>query len=139
MEPSSPAPLSADPATPGAIGQPGFARQDGAGGGFMVRAYLGLLLFHVKRSVCWLVNLAGFPGFVRAIDTDRHLDIRVKVQIEGIYTIITVNGIDVYFNRLSGTYDGVGYAPTDCSVDSTQESTPALAPPSFASVPTRTE
>lgn len=36
------------------------------------------------------------------------IDVSVKVHRSPLYTIITVNGIDVYFYRLTGGIDGVG-------------------------------
>ena len=56
-----------------------------------------------------LLNLAGFPGLVRECDYhSRALDTVVRVRKLGLYTIVTVNAIDVYFERFTGTIDGVG-------------------------------
>ena len=72
-----------------------------------------------------LLNLAGVPGFVRdcqytATITDAH----VSVQRSGVFTVVTVNGLDVYFHRLTGRIDGVGFSPAaDCMQADTPEST----------------
>lgn len=53
-------------------------------------------------------NLAGIPGIVRECDyRSEGIDVSVKVRRGPLYTIITVNGIDVYFYRLTGGIDGV--------------------------------
>jgi hypothetical protein len=56
-----------------------------------------------------LYNLAGIPGLVRDCDyaASAH-DVRIQVRAREMFTIITVNGLDVYFHRLTGTIDGVG-------------------------------
>lgn len=56
-----------------------------------------------------LFNLAGVPGLVRecvyeAKVTDAHISVRVR----DIYTVIQVNGLDIYFHRLTGRIDGIG-------------------------------
>jgi len=56
-----------------------------------------------------LLNLAGFPAIVRECDYhSRALDTTVEVRKLGLYTVITVNGVDVYFTRFTGAIDGVG-------------------------------
>lgn len=60
-----------------------------------------------------LLNLAGFPAIVRECDYHSPaLNADVKVRKFGLYTIITVNGLDIYFTRFTGTMDGVGFNPT---------------------------
>jgi len=84
-----------------------------------------------------LLNLAGFPGLVRECDYhSQALNASVKVRKLGLYTIITVNGLEIYFTRFTGKMDGVGFSPTaDCTVGvrpDMRESTrlePLLAPP----------
>jgi hypothetical protein len=56
-----------------------------------------------------LLNLAGYPGLVRECDDhSRALNAVVRVRKTGLYTIITVSGLDIYFTRFTGTMDGVG-------------------------------
>ena len=61
-------------------------------------------------SICGrLANLAGLPCFVSAAEYySDALDTTVRVRASHLYTIVTVNDIDVYFNRLTGSFDGVG-------------------------------
>jgi len=55
------------------------------------------------------MNAIGFPGLVR--DTDYRSSAarcHVRVRRERSFTVISVNGVDVYFHRLSGRIDGCG-------------------------------
>lgn len=86
-----------------------------------------------------LLNLAGFPAIVRECDYhSQALNADVKVRKLGLYTIVTVNGLDIFFTRFTGTMDGVGFSPTsDYKVGEfpdTKQSTSLgrqLAPPEF--------
>lgn len=56
-----------------------------------------------------VANLAGVPGIVRECDYHSEaIGATVRVRKTPGYTIITVNGVDVYFHRLTGGIDGVG-------------------------------
>jgi len=56
-----------------------------------------------------VVNLAGLPGIVRECDYySESLGVVVRVRMNPGFTVITVNGVDVYFYRLTGEIDGVG-------------------------------
>ena len=56
----------------------------------------------------------GLPGFVRPchyvsdLFKEELIDINVSNTRSGRYTLINVNGLDIYFNRYSGKIDGVG-------------------------------
>jgi len=64
----------------------------------------------------WLANLAGFPGFVRECEYRSELGVAVRVRKSPLFTVVTVNGVDVYFYRLTGGIDGVGVNPSsDCT------------------------
>jgi len=69
-----------------------------------------------------LANLAGYPMFVRECDyRSEAVGASVKVKRLELYTLVTVNGLDVYFNRFSGTIDGVGASPAShCIIPNTQ-------------------
>lgn len=59
-----------------------------------------------------VANGLGLPGFVR--DCEYRSDLtgaHVTVRRSELYTIITINGLDVYFQRCSGAIDGVGFHP----------------------------
>ena len=65
----------------------------------------------------WLANLAGFPGFVRECKYRSQAGVTVGVRIKPLFTVVTVNGVDVYFYRLTGGIDGIGFSQTaDCTV-----------------------
>lgn len=56
-----------------------------------------------------VANRAGYPGLVRAGRwRSEHLEVDVTVRTSRLFTVVTVNGVDVYFYRLSGGYDGIG-------------------------------
>jgi hypothetical protein len=57
-----------------------------------------------------VANLAGLPGIVRECDYySEGLGVTVKVRMNPRFTVITVNGVDVSFYRLTGYIDGVGF------------------------------
>ena len=56
-----------------------------------------------------LANLAGLPCIVREGEySSPSAGVTVRVRSSSLFTVVTVNGVDVYFYRLSGEYDGVG-------------------------------
>jgi hypothetical protein len=58
------------------------------------------------------VNWLSWPGFVQECDYGSRIDgTRVAVTIDALYTIVNVNGVDVYFHRLTGNIVGVGLMP----------------------------
>ena len=65
-----------------------------------------------SRATGGFLNLAGFPGFIRecTYHSDQ-LSTHVTVRLTSLYTVVTVNGVDVYFYRLTGGIDGVGAIP----------------------------
>ena len=68
----------------------------------------------LRQWLGWLLNKLGLPGFVA--DTDyrsQQLHAHVRVRRKQLFTIVSVNGLDVYFRRLTGRLDGVGLDPTD--------------------------
>jgi hypothetical protein len=57
-----------------------------------------------------IANVLGFPGFVRVADyTSADSIITVRVRLGRAFTVISVNNVDIYFDRLSGRIDGVSY------------------------------
>lgn len=59
-----------------------------------------------------VVNLAGFPGFVREGEYVSQRGVTVRVRTSALFTTVTVNGVDVYFYRLTGGIDGVAVSPS---------------------------
>jgi len=42
------------------------------------------------------------------------------VLVGPLFSVVSVNGLDVYFHRLTGKIDGVGFGPArDCKSDET--------------------
>ncbi len=60
----------------------------------------------------WLANLAGLPGLVRECSDQSQLGVTVRVRKSRLFTVVTVNSVDVYFYRLTGGIDGVGFTPS---------------------------
>lgn len=58
-----------------------------------------------------LANWIGFPGLVQDIEyRSKAFGTSVRVKRGNLYTVVTVNGVDVYFCRFSGQIDGVGFS-----------------------------
>jgi hypothetical protein len=72
-----------------------------------------------------LLNLLGVPAVVAECDySAKEFGTKIKVRKLDLLTLISVNGLDVYFNRITGTIDGVGFNPSVCySAASTPGST----------------
>ena len=63
----------------------------------------------MRQWLSRLLNFAGIPGIVW--DCDYHgaaTSAAVRVRLTDFYTIVSVNGVDVYFTRLTGRIDGTG-------------------------------
>ena len=58
-----------------------------------------------------ILNVAGLPGYVRAGQYQSEFG-TVRVRVSPLYTVVTVNGMDVFFYRLTGGIDGVGVNQT---------------------------
>lgn len=93
---------------------------------FLAKVYLGRLL-----------NLAGFPAIVRECDYRSHaLNAVVKVKRLELFTVVSVNGLDVYFNRFTGAIDGVGANPgVGCTLGEVPESTDPGVQPDTPAIP----
>jgi hypothetical protein len=67
-----------------------------------------------------VANLAGMPAFVRECDYESPLGMVVRVRKGRLFTVVTVDGVDVFFYRLSGRIDGVVLSsPPDCTESET--------------------
>lgn len=65
-----------------------------------------------KVRIGQLFNLAGLPGFVRDCSYTADIaDVTISVHRGALFTIITVNGVDIYFYRITGEIDGIGGSP----------------------------
>ena len=64
---------------------------------------------HVTEAFSDWLNRCGVPGAVQPMS--HHDDLTgqsVSVRVSMVYTVLTVNGRDYYFHRLSGKFDGTG-------------------------------
>ncbi len=66
----------------------------------------------MDKFINWLgglVNAIGLPGLVREGEyRSSRPHCHVRVRRNRVYTVVSVNGVDVYFHRLSGRIDGCG-------------------------------
>jgi len=63
-----------------------------------------------------IYNWAGIPGLVRDCDYKAGItDANISVRAKELFTIVTVNGLEIYFHRLTGRIDGVG--STSCCAE----------------------
>jgi hypothetical protein len=78
-----------------------------------------------------LMNAIGAPAFIR--DTDyrsRTFGTYVRVTRGNLFTVISVNGVDVYVCRFTGTIGGIGFSQVPgCVPASIRESMSLGEPP----------
>jgi hypothetical protein len=69
------------------------------------------------------MNSLRVPGFVRECKyKSTETATTVSVRLSPLYTVISVNGADVYFHRVTGAIDGVGVTQvSDCRMVPVQE------------------
>lgn len=66
---------------------------------------------NLKRAFGAVANWLRLPGFVRPIDfDDETTGHRIKIRVTRGYTIVSVDGRDYWFQRLTGKFDGTGSA-----------------------------
>lgn len=70
------------------------------------------------------LNWAGISGFVRECEyKSTETDTLVSVRVSPLYSVISVNGVDVYFHRITGEIDGIGVSQASgCTVSDMPES-----------------
>ena len=63
----------------------------------------------LKEAACRLLDWMHVPGFVRPLEiNDPVSGHRIRISASHLFTVISINGRDYYFRRLSGKYDGTG-------------------------------
>ena len=72
-----------------------------------------------------LMNRLGSPGRVADVEIHEHGN-RVAIRRGVLFTVINVNGIDLYFYRWSGKYDGWGRSV--CGGESMEDISKELSP-----------
>ena len=77
----------------------------------MVRLWAGRLLAALR-----------IPGIVVAQSYEAEITrARVRVSLSPLFSVVSVNGLDIYFHRLTGKIDGVGFSPASgCRPDETR-------------------
>jgi hypothetical protein len=54
------------------------------------------------------LNALHIPCFLKHGDYHSKSGVRVEVRCGNLLSVVSVNGIDVYFDRITGRIDGVG-------------------------------
>ena len=67
-----------------------------------------------RRGLGWILNKLGAPGFLRAAPCDQRLGIPVEIIVGGLFTVIHVRDVKLFFDRVTGRFDGVSLAGDDC-------------------------
>jgi len=73
------------------------------------RSLLGYLRILVSECLGRLLNRLGVAGAVKPMKiSDSLTGQKMEIRVGLLFTRISVNGRDYYFNRLSGRFDGTG-------------------------------
>ena len=96
----------------------------------LAKAIWGRTRLCVRVLLGKVYNLAGIPGVVRDCDySSTTYDARISVRAKELFTIVNVNGLDIYFHRLTGNIDGIGFSGTSsCNSGPVHESGQILEP-----------
>ena len=71
------------------------------------RAWLAVTL--IRFTAGRLLNAIGVPGIVQPGTYESGVGpTSVRITVGPLFTVVSVNGIDVYLHRLTGAIDGVG-------------------------------
>jgi hypothetical protein len=73
----------------------------------MVTATVRSVRLRVLRSLGGLLNTMRVPGFVREATYVSARGAKVCVRISSLFTVVSVDGFEIFFYRLSGGIDGV--------------------------------
>ena len=70
------------------------------------------MILRLRWWVGRFLNLCGFASPIRECEYEASIcTARITVKQTALSTLITVNGLDIYFDRLSGRIYGVGLIP----------------------------
>lgn len=62
-----------------------------------------------RETLCRILDFFRVPGFVRKLEFhDKLTNTNIKIEPSFLFTVISINGRDYYFRRLSGRFDGTG-------------------------------
>jgi hypothetical protein len=63
----------------------------------------------LREASGWCLNKIGRPGYIRDVEIDDEATGQcIQVRTGRLFTVISVNGRDYYFDRTTGRYDGTG-------------------------------
>ncbi len=72
-------------------------------------SWLDVISSELKQELGKLLNVLGLPGLIKPLEIhDTLTNTYVQVRVSGFFTVISVDGRDFYFKRLTGEYDGSG-------------------------------
>lgn len=77
--------------------------------GYTVRILVSRIRLWMRVLFGRMYNLAGIPGLVSDCSYSG-AKAEITVKQGDLFTIISVNGLDIYFHRLTGSIDGVGWS-----------------------------
>ena len=69
----------------------------------------------VRRGLGWVLNALGVPGFMRAAPCEHRLGVPVEVTIGQQFTVIHVRDVKLFFDRVTGRFDGVSLEDGGCA------------------------
>jgi len=73
--------------------------------------WISFLPFRLRMDVGAALNWLRIPGFIRPCVYEGSIcKASISVRTSSLFTVIQVNGLDVYFSRLTGKIDGVGFS-----------------------------
>lgn len=71
------------------------------------------LIYNISILFRKVLNKIGLPAIIReSIINDELTNQKITIKTNLLFTILTVNGRDYYFSRLSGKFDGTGSSLT---------------------------
>lgn len=97
---------------------------------------MGYVRYLILEARAWggkVFNRLGCPGFVRDCDYEAvNFKGTVRVRRGRLFTVISVNGLNIYFRRLTGRIDGVGFVPLPDYASAEAQEPEALFPQTVA-------
>lgn len=80
-------------------------------------------MLRLSKFLGTILNLAGFPGWVREGDYQSSFGTDVKVRISPLYTRVSIDGVEIFFHRITGRIDGIGFSQgAGCRLNSISKS-----------------
>ncbi len=102
------------------------------GGGVLTSIHITMV--HLKIILGQLLNAFRIPGLIAECDYEAGIcKANIKVRYGPLFTIISVNGLDIYFRRLTGQIGGVGFNQiSDCKSAAIPKLVDFVAEPSYS-------